>query len=91
MSRCLVMTRHWFTVWGQRGLRSPVCMNCGTLNPRSLTDQEWAELIRVRDRRGHPWPNQDLEQAIQDRLAAQRVLAQETADILQEIDDLEAR
>jgi len=84
------MTRHWFTVWGHPGLRSPVCLHCGAPNPRPLTDQDWAGLINVRDQRGGPWPNRGLEQAIADRRAAQRVLAQKTADILREIDEQEA-
>lgn len=84
------MTRHWFTVWGHTGLRSPVCMNCGAPNPRPLADREWAELLAVRDQRGQAWPNSGLEQAILDRRAAQKTAAQKITDLLQEISELEA-
>lgn len=46
--------RHWFTVYGSPGLRSPVCVRygCGGPNPRPLTEAEWDELIAYRDRFG---------------------------------------
>jgi hypothetical protein len=77
--------RHWFTVWGYTGLRSPVCMNCSAPNPRPLSDAEWAELTVIRDQRGGPWPNPELEQAIGARQAAIRTAERKVRDILQEI------
>jgi hypothetical protein len=33
-------TRHWFSVYGAPGLRSPVCRRCGAPNPRRLNESE---------------------------------------------------
>lgn len=44
MSRCPGHGRHWYTVHGAVGLRSPVCVRCGDPNPRPLSEDEWAEL-----------------------------------------------
>jgi hypothetical protein len=47
-------SRHWFTVYGNPGLRSPVCRRCGIPNPRPLTEIEqreydvWLEYIQAR-------------------------------------------
>jgi hypothetical protein len=43
--RCPHRARHWFTIHGVVGLRSPVCTDCGAPNPRPLNDEEWAELL----------------------------------------------
>jgi hypothetical protein len=45
--------RHWFTVWGNPGLRVPACMRCGEPNPQPLTHAQWDELIVYRERRGY--------------------------------------
>jgi len=37
--------RHWRTAFGTVGLRTPVCVYCGSPNPRPLADWEWDELI----------------------------------------------
>lgn len=39
-SKCLGHGRHWFTVYGAPGLRSPRCQRCGVPNPRPLTTDE---------------------------------------------------
>jgi hypothetical protein len=41
---CPVRGRHWFTVHGAVGLRSPVCVDCGAPNPKPLSEEEWEEL-----------------------------------------------
>ncbi len=43
---CAGAARHWFSVYGAAGLRTPVCVRwgCGSPNPRPLSDEEWAEL-----------------------------------------------
>jgi hypothetical protein len=41
-TRCTGGARHWFTVVGAVGLRSPVCRRCGAPNPR-ITEDELAE------------------------------------------------
>jgi uncharacterized protein YbaR (Trm112 family) len=43
-SRCPHRGRHWFTIHGSVGLRSPVCTDCGAPNPRPLSQEEWEEL-----------------------------------------------
>jgi hypothetical protein len=40
---CGYHSRHWFTVYGNPGLRSPVCRRCGKPNPKPLTDSEQRE------------------------------------------------
>jgi hypothetical protein len=52
-SRCIGSTRHWFTIYGMPGLRSPFCVRgCGTPNPVPLEPREWDELLYYRDRYG---------------------------------------
>jgi hypothetical protein len=85
MSRCPAMERHWFTVWGRTGLRSPVCMNCGAPNPRPLSDTGWATLVSYLSR--HAVPNDDLIRAVRERVAAQKIAARKTRDILAEIEE----
>ena len=45
MNRCPGRGRHWRVAFGSIGIRTPVCVYCGSPNPRPLTDQEWRELI----------------------------------------------
>lgn len=40
--------RHWFNVYGNPGLRSPICVRCGAPNPRKLTDTELAAYLAYR-------------------------------------------
>lgn len=44
-SRCIGRARHWRIAWGTVGLRTPVCVYCGSPNPRPLTRWEWDDLI----------------------------------------------
>lgn len=44
-TRCPGRGRHWRTAIGTVGLRTPVCVWCGSPNPRPLTDHEWEALI----------------------------------------------
>jgi hypothetical protein len=45
VSRCRDRARHWRIAWGTVGLRTPVCVYCGSPNPRPLKDWEWDDLI----------------------------------------------
>lgn len=45
MSRCTGRARHWRIAFGTVGLRTPVCVYCGSPNPRPLKDWEWHELL----------------------------------------------
>jgi hypothetical protein len=65
MSRCASYnTRHWFSFYGQPGLRSPACVRCGAPNPRKLTEEQWDELIWFRDN-VHTYPFADpIEKAL---------------------------
>jgi hypothetical protein len=47
--RCLGGARHWFTVYGRVGRRSPICRRCGSPNPRPLSA---AEMLAYREARG---------------------------------------
>jgi hypothetical protein len=47
--RCPGHGRHWFTIHGVVGLRTPRCIRCGTPNPKPLTNDEWAELEAFSD------------------------------------------
>lgn len=53
---CGHRVRHWFSVYGAVGLRSPKCRRCGAPNPRPLTEQEMrdyeAHMEYLRDLRG---------------------------------------
>jgi len=46
MARCAgFYGRHWFIAPRTIGLRTPVCIRCGSPNPRRLTESEWGDLI----------------------------------------------
>jgi hypothetical protein len=45
-------SRHWFTVYGIVGLRSPVCRRCGAPNPRPLTPDEQSNYDYWKSTRG---------------------------------------
>jgi hypothetical protein len=45
VTRCPGRGRHWRIAWRTVGLRTPVCLYCGSANPRPLTEAEWADLI----------------------------------------------
>jgi hypothetical protein len=49
VTACPGNARHWFSFYGMPGYRSPVCVRCGTPNPRPLTAAEWDELLQLRD------------------------------------------
>jgi len=42
---CRGRARHWRIAFGTVGLRTPVCVYCGSPNPKPLTDYEWDDLI----------------------------------------------
>jgi hypothetical protein len=42
-STCQGGVRHWFTLYGRVGVRSPWCMRCAAPNPRKLTPSELEE------------------------------------------------
>lgn len=44
-ARCHGHFRHWFTVHGFVGLRSPKCVRCGASNPTPLTTDDWWDLL----------------------------------------------
>lgn len=44
MNRCPGRARHRRIAWGTVGLRTPVCVYCGSPNPRPLTRCEWDDL-----------------------------------------------
>ena len=54
MSSCPGRTRHWFTgpakIAGGTGVRSPICVQCGAANPRSLSQEEIEILAEVAPR-----------------------------------------
>ena len=43
--RCPGHGRHWFSVRGHVGLRSPICVRCGAANPKLLTTDDWWQLL----------------------------------------------
>lgn len=47
MARCIGRYRHWRIAFGTVGMRTPVCVYCGSPNPKPLTDDEWAQLIHL--------------------------------------------
>jgi hypothetical protein len=81
--------RHWYTLFGHPGLRSPLCVRCAHPNPRPLSETEWDELLHHRQRRGRPFGSQ-LEAAITAENERRRTLARKTRDILAEIDQVNA-
>jgi hypothetical protein len=77
--------RHWFTVYGSPGLRTPVCVRgCGTPNPKPLNDREWDELLAYRDRFGRMFVT-GLEDAITAEQQRRVTAARKVRDILAEI------
>lgn len=44
-TKCPGSQRHWFTVRGHVGLRSPICVRCGAPNPATLTTDDWWQLL----------------------------------------------
>jgi hypothetical protein len=65
--RCPGRARHWRIAFGTVGLRSPVCVCCGSPNPKPLTDEEWAALI---DYASLGNPGRRIREAIEARQAA---------------------
>jgi hypothetical protein len=89
MSRyCPGHGRHWFTFYGQPGLRSPVCIRCAAPNPRPLKPEDWDALLYYRELRCAHLFIDGVEDAIaaerERRAAAQRVVR----DILGEISEI---
>jgi hypothetical protein len=41
MTDCRGYQRHWFTLRGMVGARSPKCVRCGAPNPVELTNDDW--------------------------------------------------
>ena len=44
-TRCIDRARHWRVLRGTVGMRAPVCVVCGSPNPRPLSEDEWAQVI----------------------------------------------
>ena len=44
-SRCPGRMRHWRIAYGTVGMRTPVCTECGSPNPKPLSEFEWRDLI----------------------------------------------
>jgi hypothetical protein len=44
VARCPGRMRQWRIAFGTVGLRTPVCVFCGSPNPRPLTEAEWRDL-----------------------------------------------
>jgi hypothetical protein len=42
--QCPGRHRHWRIAFGAVGMRTPVCVFCGSPNPRPLDDDEWFQL-----------------------------------------------
>ena len=45
--RCRGNARHWFTVRGHVGARTPRCVRCGATNPKELTSDDWLYLLGI--------------------------------------------
>ncbi len=81
---CRGHIRHWFTVYGSPGLRTPVCVRgCGTPNPRPLTEDEWRDLAQYRRLVGRL--DAQTEAAIAAEQERRRTAARKMRDILTEI------
>jgi hypothetical protein len=78
--------RHWFTFYGQPGLRSPVCVRCATPNPRPLKPEEWDALLSYRELRGGVLFIKGMEGAITAEQKRRRAAQRKIRDILAEID-----
>lgn len=37
--------RHWRIMPRSVGMRAPVCIHCGSPNPKPLSDEEWVQVI----------------------------------------------
>jgi hypothetical protein len=61
--RCTGGARHWFSLAGLTGVRTPVCVRCGEPNPRKLSDAEWADLAYWR---GHRYLSKPVEIALRE-------------------------
>ena len=62
MSRCRGHGRHWFSLWGAVGIRTPTCQRCGAPNPRPLTEEELGEYEAIKaSRRAAARPPEDTE------------------------------
>lgn len=44
---CPGHSRHWFSVYGYVGVRSPKCVRCGFPNPKLLTTDDWHDLLNL--------------------------------------------
>ena len=44
-TRCPGRVRHWRIAFRTVGLRTPVCVYCGSPNPRPLSEGEWGDLL----------------------------------------------
>jgi hypothetical protein len=81
--------RHWYTLYGHPGLRSPLCVRCAHPNPRPLSDAEWNELLYHRKRRGRPFGSA-LEAAIAAENERRRAVIGKVQGILAEIGPMRA-
>jgi hypothetical protein len=68
--RCPGRARHWRIALGTVGTRTPVCVFCGSPNPKPLSKEEWARLIGYAQAGGRP--GRLVEAAISTRLAEAR-------------------
>jgi hypothetical protein len=81
--------RHWFTFYGQPGLRSPVCIRCAHPNPRPLKPGEWDALLHYRELRGTLFID-GMEGAIAAERQRRATAARKVRDILAEISEQRA-
>jgi hypothetical protein len=42
---CPGRARHWRIAFRTVGMRTPVCVYCGSPNPKPLSEEEWASLL----------------------------------------------
>jgi hypothetical protein len=67
--RCRDRYRHWRIAWGTVGMRTSVCVYCGSPNPKPLDDDERAQLI---DRARHYNVGDHVRTAVEERLRETR-------------------
>lgn len=66
---CPGRARHWRIAFGTVGMRTPVCVYCGSPNPVPLSDDEWAQIIDLASLRS---VGDHVRTAIEERSAVTR-------------------